>query len=696
MQKNALFLKAAALTVALTISTSAIALADTFKDVPSTHWAYEAVNNISSKGIIVGDLSGNFNPDSYIDKFETSKILAKVAGYKYTNLTEADRVYYDRVYQNNKAFIDQYHKGFTKWNSTADKEIAFLLEKQIYTSEDLNQFIIKNQSGKEQLRALSREELAVFLVRIMGKQVEASKVSITNPFADDSSITASRKNSVYYLRNLGIISGDSNNKFVPKGAVTKASMCVMLDKVLTKMNGDTTVQPPQTNTTPSNPDSIVNNIETITGTISKVFPSLNVIQINVNGAQKLYKITNTAEIKINNFINTINDLKETMNVVAVLNNSEIIQLNATSVSTPNINTTPNQPDNNITTNPSINTGEQNQNNNINQNPNNQNNNTNQNPTVPSVIPSEAINIEGTVSSTSDDFERTISIDFRILDTRGRITTQTQTYTLTSDCKIVRGNQEDQFSSILKGDTVNVKVYGNTVYTIELDEKNKDFTAILTEKKYDEATKTASLVVETDDGKEYELIVTDRSDISRKSNGTVEWNELRIGDTLEIKATYNKIDEIYAIGSKSNVDGIITNININEEEPSIDLKLSNGKIKTYNLINGLGDIYSLRVGDTVKLRLDSEEVESLDVKEEAKESSLTGYISSVKKNYITLKNTSLRNTSTIKIYFDKNTVFINSRTGRKVDSDELENDMKVYIILQSPMSTNAKTITILSE
>lgn len=688
MQKNALILRAAALTIAITIGSSIIVSADTFKDVPSTHWAYNSVNSISAKGIIVGDLSGNFNPDSYIDKFETSKILAKVAGYKYNNLTESDKLYYERIYQNNKAFIDQYHKSFTKWNSTADREIAFLLEKQIYTSEDLNQFIIKNKDNKEQLRALSREELAVFLVRIMGKQVEASKVSNSNPFSDDSLITASRKNSIYYLKGLGVISGDSSNKFNPKGAVTKATMCVMLDNTLNKMNGNSNTQIPPANITPpptpSNPDSVVNNIETITGTLSKIFSSLNVIQINTGGVQKLYKMSPSVEIKVDNFISTANDLKEGMTIVAVANNSEIIQLNATKVNIPN--TIP--PNNNNTG-----TGGQNTNN---QTPQDNNNETNNNQNTSSVIPSDAINIEGTVLSIDDDFNRTIKIDFRILDTRGRITTQTQTYTLASDCKIIRGNQEEQFSSIVKGDTVNVKVSGNTVYSIELDEKDKDFTAILTEKKYDESTETPSLVVETNNGKEYELIVTNKSDISRKSNGTVEWNELRIGDTLEIKATYNKITEIYAEGSKSSVEGTIDNITISKDGSSIDLKLSNGKIKTYNLITGMGDIYSLRIGDKVKLRLDSEEVESLDVREEAKESSLTGYISSVKNNYIMLKNISLRNTSTIKIYFDKDTVFMNSINGKKVSSDDLDNNMKVYIVLKNPLSSDAKTITILSE
>lgn len=687
MKKSRFLIKTAAITIALTLSSASMVFADTFKDVPSTHWAYESIGKIASQGIIVGDLSGNFKPDAYIDKFETSKILAKLAGYKYSNISESERLYYDRVYENNKSFLNQYAKAFKKWNPTADREIAYLLEKQILRSDDLNQFVIKSPSGTEQLRALSREEASVFLVRIMGKETEANSLNIQDPFIDDATITTNRKSSVYYLRSIGVITGGSDTRFNPKGAVTKATMSVMIDKVQQEMNKTTPGGNSQIENNVSSISPNVNNISTIRGTLDKTFPSLSVLQINENGVQKLYKISNAASIKVDNYLRTINDLQQGMNITAIVNNSEIIELNALSTQG-NVQGNPSDNQNNVT-NPDNATNNGNINGNINTG---NTGNTSLPSTDNTTDTSNYTTIEGTVSALNDTTTRTISIDFKIVNPRGEIINQTKTYNVSNNCEVMRGFNRSDFSSIVINDIVSAKVLGNTVYSIELDEKDKEFNGTLIEKKYSDTNSLPMLVIESETGKTYSLNVTGKTIISRKSKGDVEWNDLRIGDKVEVKAVYNDIEEIFATGSKSSVEGKVKAIHILEDYSSIDL-IEGNKTKTYPLIMSQVDPYTVKIGDTVKLRLDSSEVEDIHVTRKSDNNNLIGYVEDVKRNYITISDTSM---GTVKVYYGKDTVFVNSINGKKISSDDIDDGMKVYIVLGNSISDDAKSITLLSK
>ncbi|MBR1443373.1 MAG: S-layer homology domain-containing protein [Firmicutes bacterium] len=312
--------KILAITAACLVSAANIlpVYAADFKDVAKSHWAYDSIMELTAAGYISGDLSGNFNPDGYIDKFDTAKFLARLNGYKITDATEADKALYQRIYEKHKNILSSYEKKFTKWNPTAENEIAFLLENNIFKEEDLEQFVIKNSAGKEQLRALSREELAVFLVRTMGKTADANSLEITEKFDDDASISQNKKNAVYYLRSIDVVKGGTDNKFKPKSAVTKAALCLMADNCLSLM-GVTDVSSRYKN---------VNNIENITGTIEKVYADIYGVQIKTADGEKMFRIQDTAEIKIDSYIKPISDLKPGYSVTAVLNNSEIISLEA--------------------------------------------------------------------------------------------------------------------------------------------------------------------------------------------------------------------------------------------------------------------------------------------------------------------------------------------------------------------------------
>ncbi|MGG4048543.1 S-layer homology domain-containing protein [Paenibacillus favisporus] len=55
------------------------AAAAAFKDVPASHWAYQAINDAVSKGYLKGDGSGKFRPNDPVTRAEFAAILARVS-----------------------------------------------------------------------------------------------------------------------------------------------------------------------------------------------------------------------------------------------------------------------------------------------------------------------------------------------------------------------------------------------------------------------------------------------------------------------------------------------------------------------------------------------------------------------------------------------------------------------------------------
>ena len=49
-----------------------------FKDVPDTHWAYKAIEELSEKGIINGYEDGTFKPDAPITRAEVAAIISRL------------------------------------------------------------------------------------------------------------------------------------------------------------------------------------------------------------------------------------------------------------------------------------------------------------------------------------------------------------------------------------------------------------------------------------------------------------------------------------------------------------------------------------------------------------------------------------------------------------------------------------------
>lgn len=616
------FKKIAVLPIAFSLFSNSV-LAMNFKDVSQTFWGYQYINDVAQKGLITADAAGYFKPNDNINKFDSAKILAKAAGYKYTDITSDENEFYNNAYNKYKSLLSDYAKKYSKWTNISDREIAYLLEKNIFTQSDLDKFIVKDTSS-EKLRALSKEEAAMYLVKLIDTLVQVNS-SDTTIFADDSLISESYKPYVACLCKNGIITGDDNNKFNPKSAVTKTTFSVMLSKTLKFIE-----------------DNKVQRIESISGTIDKIYTGIGAVQIiSSSGSKNVYKISSDASIIIDGSNKTLSDLKENMAITANLNNSVIISIKAENYSP--------EPD----LDPDI----------------------------------KLKNISGIVESTSLDSPKTISIKIQMLNPSGGVITQVLKYVLADNCKINRSDSPISLSDISNGEIVKIGYDDEKAYSITIEEKNKRIIGTLLEKKYN--SDSAYLVIEDSNKEKYELKITSDTTINRKNDGRISWNDLKIGDKITASAEYSNLTDVYAEGESATKEGWVEEVKISKDGSAIvKIRNEDNLIKEYYVSAGKVDVYSIHVNNKVKINIDSDEINSLVVIDKSQ----TNYFGEVQRIY---DNTTIKiKTDTgneIEIQCNKDTKF-KDENGRDINISSIYRKDKVYIVMNDN-SNYAKSVTI---
>ena len=613
-----------------------------YNDVTESHPAYDSIVKIAQKGILVSDAAGNYRPDDLIDKFETVKILASLSGYKQIDYTDTEKDFYDRSYEKNKSLISQYGKNFKKWNTSADREIAFLIEKEILTPEDLNQFVVL-RNGEEAMRALSREEAMVYMVKIMNRKTQALSAVNLYEFADDLRIAAQYKPYVYYMKNTGLIKPDDENNFNPKKAVTRADMAVLLDSVISSMDNldpdnrtetELRTDAPEVPTGPS-------VIESVSGVFDRAFESEsgNGIQIiGYDGEKLLYKTTPAVIVYIDGFLKTVSDLSQGMRLVAVLNNLTVIEIKAES---------------RLQTVSGAETGSP---------------GTAEMPAGPVQLSV----VEGSVLSVStDSIAKTVTIEVRAINQNGQVITDIKSYAVQENCPITRGDAAQALSDIRMGDIIRAEVYGANVYSICLEEKYRSIEGKILQKKQKDNMYT--LVVADTTGTVYELRIEDDAYITR-GESPITRDMLRTGDSVSIRTEYDKIIDIKATGSRSYIIGTVESFRADRDGTFISVYAANALVE-YPVVVQSADISLIYIGAKVKIILDSSEILSLTVLPDgAAKPSITGVITLKSNHSVTLRDTKGQIWD---MRINSETAIINASTGELMTAADLSEGMLAY-------------------
>lgn len=666
------------LSLAFCMSTSVFAQVS-YIDVPENHWAYDVVQKATEMKWMTGNLQNEFKPQEVIDYFYFSGIAAKIAGYKdpleNINITEAEKKYADEAYQKYKSVLDQYTKNFKKWDEAYYKnfneEIAYLLQKGILKTEDLNKFIIKQADGTEQVASLSREDMAVFIVRLIGKEEYAINNYTKTRFLDDALISENAKAHIAYLNDAGVLQGGENVKFDPKGKVYKA----VLAKVLVESVLGTGSQ------TSSNQTTSTDKEVYLQGKV-EYFNSGH-LGINSGNKTSYYLIKENATYYIGTKETNKESIKKGDNVMIQLVNEgnidyvvKITRIDTTSPVSPD--SSGNYTNTGSTTGSTSNHSYTDYQDNLNV---------------------SARKVEGIINSVKDS---DVEIIVKYVNYKGEIKEESETYNVNSNTIITKNNKELSLSDIKKGDIIVAQVKGSLLTKGEVIESQREVTGTLIEKKRTNGLYKLVLEVKNDT---VEYSIGSDVTIAKKGVDEAAWNDLRIGDKITLGLEYEKVIDVWAEGYSSRVTGIIQEVLVSANQSKVTIEHEDGTIKTYPIMYGakivdrLTDeeisIYDIRLGQEAVLYLDSMEVEELVLSKQIKLSTVQGYIENISfsGDYIDIRTESdfigtkrIRMGKGVEIFKD----------NRRLSRRDLKKGMLVVITMKTYGGDQAEKITILSK
>jgi len=186
--------------------------AEEFTDVSSGRWSYDAIQSMSSQGIIEGDGTGRFLPTNAVNRAEFAKMFVLAL-----HLQNEDGVEIN--------FSDVKGTSYAwalKYIPQAANYITY------YRSGDQFRF--------EPGSAAVREDMAYALVKALGYQSLDYDEATLNRFSDKDEISNDLKKYVAIAVEKGIMSGNADGTFDPKGTLTREQAAMLLFNVLEKID----------------------------------------------------------------------------------------------------------------------------------------------------------------------------------------------------------------------------------------------------------------------------------------------------------------------------------------------------------------------------------------------------------------------------------------------------------------------------
>ncbi|MCX7715446.1 MAG: S-layer homology domain-containing protein [Clostridia bacterium] len=256
---------------------------------------------------------------------------------------------------------------------------------------------------------------------------------------------------------------------------------------------------------------------------------------------------------------------------------------------------------------------------------------------------------------------------------GGSSSDAQSYVCSSDVAILYDGSPASISTFSKEDMVTLYMSNGKVTKIEGEPKtltisNATVEAISIEPSF---RLTISHALDEYNGKTFEI----GEDVTVKKNGeTSSFRNIYKGDKVTLTLEYGVIKKVSATSTTKTVEGTIVQVSI-AANSSITVKV-NGEEKTYEIpkkatvtINGEdATLYDLRVGDTVKLKLESDAVTSITTTASSSTTKqITGVVQVINTSYgfVTVKVTdSNGNVTTETVYADSNVLVVNASGSTK--------------------------------
>lgn len=248
------------------------------------------------------------------------------------------------------------------------------------------------------------------------------------------------------------------------------------------------------------------------------------------------------------------------------------------------------------------------------------------------------------------------------------------YNVSKNVKVIISGAIDSISKIKANNYVCLTIKDAVVEQIEVI--NKSDTVSGTLKEVDFSGSETVFVIEKSSGKIEEYAASkDGVQVSRNSlDSTI--SGLITGDKVSLRLTYGKVTKIVAESSTENSTGVIEYITHSQDGTVVAIKL-NGKINEYRinkkatiLVDSLeSDVYDLRPGSDIKIKLESSEIVKIETASVAASAQMTGTVKSVNVNYglIIVESAGKE----YNVFTNANTKIIDSATGNTLSIKKLE-------------------------
>jgi len=611
--------------------------AASFNDVPASHPSAAAiawVSNPANNVFMMGDAAGNFNPTRTLTNFEAAQVLAMASGFRIVtaNLPAAQQAMFERSVNNSRQFLDSMAAGHTAWNRSFDREIAFLLYHNVITETEVLGFV--TTSGQTSVaNSLTREQAITWVARMAGHS-SAAAVTLPhpNPFADDASINANYRRYVYFALNSNFIQRGTGT-FNPTQNINRAELATILFNML---NAQSTTTGQTTGA-----GTVIGVIEAIQGTT----------QINVRTATALQSVRFTANsiIMIDGQQRPFSALQVGMTVTVLTNaQGEVVSL--------------------VGRTDSVHTG--------------------------AATPAGNLSFdEGFVTAITANG---LTIRTQRVRISGEVINEERNFTLAANVLITRGGVAAPFNSVQVGDIAFFRFAGDILHELTLVERERTLVGTLLESRPPETVGgSPTLTVAMPDDRIYELRTIPVTTFTRNGVQNLNWSDIRIGDSVTINAEYDRAVSVVASGVRTTVNGRLTELVIRERNSQITVTRPTGESEIYVVVPGAFDIYSLRIGQTLSVMLDSREVIDIQIQGQssAQQTVLLGYIQAIHANgNITVVEGQGNARRTINLQLANNATI--TRAGASLNRNALRVNMNVHVTLTEPQSNTVQAIIIL--
>ncbi len=257
----------------------------------------------------------------------------------------------------------------------------------------------------------------------------------------------------------------------------------------------------------------------------------------------------------------------------------------------------------------------------------------------------------------------------------------ETYTVSPNCKTIVNGAIDTLSKIKTNNYVELTIEDGLVTKIEIISKSETASGFL---KSIDAKDGETVITLTDrNGKETSYILSSNNINVSRNNLSSSLSELMTGDTVSLKLTYGKVHTIYAESSTENSTGELEYIKHTVNGTYIAVKL-NGKTTEYKVNKNASvfidssesDVYELRPGSDIKIKLESSEVIKIETASTITAAQMTGKIKSVNATYGLIVVES--NGKEHNVFTNTNTKIIDSSTGNVIRIKNLEKESVISI------------------